>query len=258
VAKPTVRYERAMPWRWVILRGTRVLARCAESGELSAEGGRVEIRYRAQDGKAYRAALGNLMPVAGEAVLPDSHCVDVASEGAASSAASRKKSPAKSVAAAPPPVDPHDPTTETIIAYTDGACSGNPGPAGLGVVLCQGHSRRELSEYLGHGTNNIAELTAILRALEALGHSAEHVSVYTDSQYAIGVLQKGWKPKVNQELIATTKRRMQGFSKLRLVYVKGHAGIPMNERADALARQAVSERDTQGWREVDGHVDTSG
>lgn len=242
----------------MVLRGTRVLARCEESGELQAEGGRVEIRYRPQDGKAYRAALANLQPVAGEAVLPDEHCVPALPEGAkASATAARKPAAAKKASPSVAPVDPHDPATETIIAYTDGACSGNPGPAGLGVVLVEGHARRELSEYLGHATNNIAELTAILRALEALGESEEPVSVYTDSQYAIGVLQKGWKPKVNQDLIALTRKRMQSFAKLRLIYVKGHAGIPMNERADALARQAVSEKQTQGWVEVNGHVDAS-
>jgi ribonuclease HI len=233
-----------MAWRWMMLRDARVLARCDEAGALRAESGRVEIRYRAQDGKAYRAALANLTPVAGAEILPDEHCADAepAPKAGASKIASKTASQTRSatvVHAAP------DHGTDTIIAYTDGACSGNPGPAGLGVVLTHGKVRRELSEYLGVATNNIAELTAILRALEVL-----------DSQYAIGVLQKGWKAKVNQELIATTKQRMRSFTKLKLVYVKGHAGIPLNERADELARQAVSERANRGWLEVksDGDI----
>jgi len=244
-----------MSWRWVMLRGTRVLARCEPSGALRSEGGRVEIRYRAQDGKAYRAAVGNLGLVEGGEILPDEHCADAEAAATPTAKASPKGRSTTGRAPAVVHVAP-DHGTDTIIAYTDGACSGNPGPAGLGVVLCVGTARRELSEYLGAATNNVAELTAILRALEAVGESDEAVSVYTDSQYAIGVLQKNWKPKVNQELIATTRLRMRKFSKLRLVYVKGHAGIPMNERADELARQAVSDRNTAGWIEVKGHGDT--
>ncbi len=243
-----------MPWRWVMLRGTRVLARCDQAGTLQAEGGRVEVRYRAQDGKSYRAALANLAPSEGGEILPDDHCAEAepAAKAAAKSGVvkSRAKKSSASIAHSAP-----DHGTDTIIAYTDGACSGNPGPAGLGVVLTNGKVRRELSEYLGAATNNVAELTAILRALEALEASDESVAVYTDSQYAIGVLQKGWKAKANQELIATTKQRMRNFSKLKLLYVKGHAGIPMNERADELARQAVSERANRGWLEVNSDGD---
>jgi len=74
--------------------------------------------------------------------------------------------------------------------------------------------------------------------------------VHTDSQYAIGVLTKGWKAKANQQLIADIKERIRNFPRLLLVYVKGHAGVPLNERADELARQAVASRSTSGWVEV--------
>ncbi len=243
-----------MPWRWAMLRDARVLARCDVAGSFQAEGGRVEVRYRAQDSKSYRASLGNLAPVPGAEILPDDHCVEgaPAAKGGDAKPASKAGSKARSSSAAHAAPE-H--LADSIFAYTDGACSGNPGPAGLGVVLTNGKVRRELSEYLGIATNNVAELTAILRALEGLDASDEAVAVYTDSQYAIGVLQKGWKAKVNQELIATTKRRMCNFSKLTLLYVKGHAGIPMNERADELARRAVSERENRGWLEVKSDVD---
>jgi ribonuclease HI len=238
-----------MPWRSAVLRGARVLARCDDRGELRVDGGRVEVRYRPKDGKAYQAAPANLVFDSEKEIFPDEHCAEAVAPAPA--AADSKAKPAvrgKSAASASPAVAPV--STASIVAYTDGACSGNPGPAGLGVVLTVGDARRELSEYLGTGTNNIAELTAILRALESVGGSAEPVQVYTDSQYAIGVLTKGWKPKVNQELIANTKLRMREFKKLSLIYVKGHAGIPLNERADELARQAVSSRSSPGWREV--------
>jgi ribonuclease HI len=222
-----------MPWRPVLLRGTRVYARCDEAGALAHTGGRVEIRYRANDGKAYRAAARNLELLADEPLLPDEHVSD-----------------------ATPVVTPREgevpPATGAgdIVAYTDGACSGNPGPAGLGVVLIEKGVRRELSEFLGIGTNNIAELTAILRALEGLGRASDPVVVHTDSQYAIGVLTKGWKAKANQQLIADIKERMRNFPRLRFVYVRGHAGIPLNERCDELARLAVASASSPGWTEV--------
>ena len=220
-----------MPWRRVVLRGTEVLARCDAAGKLADQGGRVEIRYRANDSKSYRAATRNL-ELGSEDILPDEHCSDA------------EPAPDKKAVA------PVSAAKADLIAYTDGACSGNPGPAGLGVVLIEKGARRELSEFLGIGTNNIAELTAIQRALESLGRSAEPVLVHTDSQYAIGVLTKGWKAKANQELIATIKERIRNFPKLTLVYVKGHAGVPLNERADELARAAVSNRASSGWVEI--------
>jgi ribonuclease HI len=99
-------------------------------------------------------------------------------------------------------------------------------------------------EYLGSATNNIAELTAILRAAELVPEGAAAV-VHTDSQYSIGVLTKGWKAKANQELVAGVKSALATRKGWRLVYVPGHSGVPLNERADALARQAVQTRRSQ-------------
>jgi ribonuclease HI len=96
-------------------------------------------------------------------------------------------------------------------------------------------------EYLGIATNNIAELTAILRAAELVPRGAAAV-VHTDSQYSIGVLTKGWKAKANQELVANVKTALAGRTGFRLQYVPGHAGVPLNERADELAREAVTRR----------------
>jgi ribonuclease HI len=103
----------------------------------------------------------------------------------------------------------------------------------------------DCSEYLGEATNNIAELTAILRAAELVPVGAAAV-VKTDSQYSIGVLQKGWKAKANQELVAKVKTALTARGKTwRLDYVPGHAGVAGNERADELAREAVSSRKTR-------------
>jgi len=134
-----------------------------------------------------------------------------------------------------------------VIVYADGACSGNPGPAGLGVVVIDGPTRVEISEYLGQQTNNIAELTAVLRAFAEIEASKRTV-IHTDSQYTIGVLQKGWKAKANTELVAELRAKLKGRSATTLVYVPGHSGVLLNERADALAREAVTARKTR--REV--------
>lgn len=214
-----------------------MLALCDAQGNFIADGGRVEIRYKATDAKAYRAALGNLEFMAG-AVIADGDVV--AGQAVASSPRGAK---AKAGASLPTAAMPEN----ALIAYTDGACTGNPGPAGLGVVLIDGAERRELSKYLGHGTNNIAELTAIEEALLAADDPTRPLVIHTDSQYAIGVLSKGWKAKANQELIARIKATLKPFVKVQLRYVRGHAGIPDNERVDELARAAVVARASSGW-----------
>jgi len=225
-----------MPWVIAELRGKRVYARADARGELAADGGRVEIRYKPTDGRAYRAGVRNL-EVVDATPLPDDTCAEAdpvaSSKGGKKAGAKRGSKKVDKTNAKPPPA----PREGEIVAYTDGACSGNPGPAGLGVVVLAGAERIERFEYLGRATNNVAELTAIERALEEIGD--REAIVYTDSQYAIGVLQKGWKAKANKELIAGIKVALAGCPKVRLAYVPGHAGIDLNERADELARRAV-------------------
>jgi ribonuclease HI len=114
------------------------------------------------------------------------------------------------------------------------------------VVLWDGKMQRELSEFLGLGTNNIAELTAIDRGLDLAEEAApardRPVRVYTDSAYSIGVLSMGWKAKANQELVANIRAHLAKFTDVIFVKVAGHAGIPENERCDELARQAIETR----------------
>jgi ribonuclease HI len=229
-----------MPWKSMMLRGATVLARCGEDGALALEGARVEIRYKPNDGRAYRAAAANLAPIAGSEILPDDHCSEAAAPEDKKKKASAKKKTAPSVL--PPSTSEAGP-----IVYADGACSGNPGPAGLGVVIVHGKDRRELSEYLGNGTNNIAELTAILRAAEALAGSAEKVRIFTDSRYSIGVLTQNWKAKKNPELVAKVKSALRELPDFEIHYVPGHAGVVLNEAADSLAREAVDRRASSGW-----------
>lgn len=237
-----------MPWVRARLRDQVVFARATPDGALQESGGVVEIRYKPNDGRLYKARAQNLT-IADPTLLPDDTCGDAqavtkaaaSGEAAAPSApAPRNASSARSSAAEVIPAVPDG----SIIAYTDGACSGNPGPAGLGMVVLDGRDRTELSEFLGTATNNIAELTAVLRALEHVADPARPIVVHTDSKYAIGVLTQGWKAKANQELITKIRAELARHKQVRLQYVPGHAGVSLNERADQLAREAIAVRKT--------------
>lgn len=237
-----------MPWVRATLRGKSVMARALGSGNLDVQEGRVEIRYNPRDGKLYRALAANLV-VADPTLLADEVCgpavavekprpLEAGKEAGRDPAAA--KAARKTKAASEVPGKAPDGVSE---AWTDGACSGNPGPAGLGVVLFHEGQRTELSEYLGTATNNIAELTAILRALEMV-EPGRPLIIRTDSQYSIGVLQKGWKAKANTELVAKVKKMLAERPSTKLAYTPGHAGVSLNERADQLATGAVSARKT--------------
>lgn len=135
----------------------------------------------------------------------------------------------------------------TIHVYTDGACSGNPGPIGVGVVVyvehgAVVHSRHEIAEHRGVGTNQQAELMAVAAGVGhvAATHGTHHaVAIYSDSEYAIGLLSKGWHAKANTTLVESVRATCRRFPRLRFVKVRGHAGDVNNERADELARAAV-------------------
>ena len=219
---------------------------------LAGSDGRVDVVYRPGPGaKVYRASLRNLATTGDPG---DERPVELnlgspgdAGGGGAAAAGRSGGGGRRNGAKRGPAVVRGDGAGEAaepdaIVVYTDGACSGNPGPMGIGVVILDRGKRREISEYLGEGTNNIAELTAILRALEEISEAdrGRQVLVHSDSSYALGLLGKGWKAKKNVELVASLRREAQGFPRLRLIKVPGHSGVPENERCDELAVQAVS------------------
>ena len=126
-----------------------------------------------------------------------------------------------------------------ICVFTDGASSGNPGPSGIGVLLRFGEHEKEISKFIGSATNNIAELKAIQAGLAALKNTDIPIRLFTDSNYAYGLLVLNWKPRKNQQLVDSIKKTMTKFKDLRIIKIKGHAGHPGNEKADHLATSAI-------------------
>jgi len=139
----------------------------------------------------------------------------------------------------------------SVKAYTDGACSGNPGPGGWGVVLQFGDHERELKGGESDTTNNRMELTAAIEALKALKEPC-HIALTTDSTYVKDGITKwlsnwkrnGWKtaakkPVKNQDLWQQLEDSVAQHT-VEWLWVKGHSGHPENERADTLANEGMS------------------
>jgi ribonuclease HI len=138
-----------------------------------------------------------------------------------------------------------------ITIYTDGACSGNPGPGGWGAVLIYGDNKKEISGAKENTTNNVMEITAVLEALKLLKEECE-VDVYSDSAYVVNAFNQGWiynwqknnwktsgkDPVKNrelwEELYSLTKRH-----KVTFIKVKGHSDNELNNRCDFLATSAI-------------------
>jgi ribonuclease HI len=233
-----------MPWKRHQLRDAEVWAEVDDGGKLIADAtGRVAVVYKRGPGaKVYKAGGRNLTAVAGAAIEADV---------GAGSGSSPAPAAAKSTRAAPVSRKTHMKGAlslgdvmppDAAHVWTDGACTGNPGPAGIGVVVLEDGKRKEHAEYLGLGTNNIAELTAVLRGLDLVTDRTRPVLVYTDSSYSIGILSLNWKAKANVELVAEIRDAIERFDDVRFVKVPGHAGVPENERCDELARTAITSR----------------
>ena len=142
-----------------------------------------------------------------------------------------------------------------VTIYTDGACSGNPGAGGYGVVLMYGAAKKELSEGYEKTTNNRMELLAVIRGLEALKEPCR-VNLYSDSKYVVDAIEKGWVVKWKQNNWMRNKKEkasnvdlwqqllvMLEKHQVKFIWVKGHADNPWNERCDELARMAIQKGD---------------
>ena len=146
-----------------------------------------------------------------------------------------------------------------VIIYTDGACSGNPGPGGYGVVLMSGSHRKEISEGFRLTTNNRMELLAVIKGLEALKKKGTRVKLFTDSQYVANAVNMGWvfdwerkhfRKKKNQDLWIRFLELYRQHN-VSLFWLKGHNNDAENERCDILAVNASKE---PGLSEDTGYI----
>lgn len=140
-----------------------------------------------------------------------------------------------------------------VIIYTDGACSGNPGPGGWGALLRYQDKEKELSGGEAHTTNNRMEMMAVIQAIKAIKKPCR-LKIHSDSALIINAMTKGWikswqskgwkkadkKPVENQDLWMALLDAIQSHD-VEWIKVKGHAGIPDNERVDQLAVQAAKQ-----------------
>jgi len=141
-----------------------------------------------------------------------------------------------------------------VTIYTDGACSHNPGPGGWGAVLMFGSNEKEISGYEAHTTNNRMELTAAIKALEALKEPCK-VSLYSDSAYLVNTFKQNWLEKWQRNGWKTSNKgpvenqdlwkqllELTGKHTVEWVKVKGHSDNEYNNRCDRLARDEIKKR----------------
>ena len=140
---------------------------------------------------------------------------------------------------------------EKVIIYTDGACSGNPGPGGWGAILMYNGNKKEISGAKNNTTNNVMELTAALEGLKMLKFQCE-VELYSDSAYLVNSFSQGWiynwkknnwktaskEPVKNKEIWEEIYNLTQ-IHKVKFIKVKGHADNEFNNRCDEMARNAI-------------------
>ncbi|MGE0640426.1 MAG: ribonuclease HI [Thermoanaerobaculia bacterium] len=145
--------------------------------------------------------------------------------------------------------------TPEVAIYTDGACSGNPGPGGWAAILVAGEHRKELSRGYRRTTNNRMELMGVIEGLRAL-KGRSRVAVWSDSKYVVEAIEKGWakgwrrngwrkadkKPALNSDLWQELLELLEQHQ-VRFHWLRGHVGHPENERADELAVAAIRSPD---------------
>jgi len=135
-----------------------------------------------------------------------------------------------------------------VTIYTDGSSRGNPGPGGYGTILIAGTHRKELSQGYRYTTNNRMELMAVLCGIKALKKKGINITIYSDSQYVVNAVEKGWLKKwvstnfaggkKNKDLWLEYHQLAKDFT-VKFIWVKGHAENPLNNRCDVLATMAA-------------------
>ena len=150
----------------------------------------------------------------------------------------------------------------SISIYTDGASRGNPGPGGYGVILMYGSHKKELSQGYRLTTNNRMELMAVIAGLKAITKNGIPIRIYSDSQYVVKAIEEGWLNnwirtdfkggKKNPDLWREYYELSRKFT-IKMIWVKGHADNPYNNRCDELATAAADGKDLlvdEGYEEI--------
>lgn len=142
-----------------------------------------------------------------------------------------------------------------ITIFTDGSSRGNPGPSGYGAILQYGNHRKEISGAFRLSTNQRAELTAVIEAIKALKVKNVVLNIFSDSSYVVNSISKGWlfnwvkkdfKNKKNKDLWLEYLEVSKDFT-VNMIWVKGHASNPGNNRCDELATAASSDNNKHNW-----------
>ena len=222
-------------WKRMRFKGNKVWLAIDQNKKPVVTNGKVLIKYQLDQDYEYWVHENSVQP------LDSSHSNEKTFKKKNTKAKPKKKRTVKTIEESE--LIGETASRDTICIYTDGASSGNPGPAGIGAVLKFGKHEREVSQYIGIATNNIAELKAIRTALLELKTTEHPVRLFTDSSYALGVLVLGWKARKNVDLVKSTQAIIKKFKDLKIIKIKGHAGHKENERADFLATSAIKNAD---------------
>lgn len=218
-------------WQRMWFKNNKVWMAVDSKGSPLTRDGKVLIKYQLKQDYEYWVNKSNVAPI-------DSR---TGKAPARNKRKNRQKRPAKNDTVNGSATWDETSYRDKICIFTDGASSGNPGPAGIGVLLRYGEHEKEISKFIGNATNNVAELKAIQTGLSAVKNTAKPVRLFTDSEYAYGLLMLNWKAHKNQQMVASVKEAMAHFKDLKIIKVKGHAGHPANERADYLATSAIKK-----------------
>ncbi len=218
-------------WTRVWFKTNKVWMAVDGSGNPITKDRKVLIKYQLKQDYEYWVNRSNVRPI--DSPPPESK--------APLKSKKPKKKSAKTAPAEETDIWKESDLESKICVFTDGAAVGNPGPAGIGVLLRFGRHEKEISKFIGTATNNIAELKAILTGLLAVKDPSKPVRLFTDSQYAFGLLVKNWKAHKNREVVDAIRKEMTRFKDLKIIKVKGHAGLAGNEAADRLATSAIKK-----------------
>ena len=241
-----------MLWKPALFKGKKVWAQVNDLDELNLANGLVGIRYSTKEGAPiYRAAAKNIQltsepskPLDQGANAPKVEPRKPNTRKKFGSSHTRTNEQ-KSAAQKDVRKFLESLSADTVRCFTDGSCIGNPGPCGTGVYIQFPSKEIKHYRYLGEGTNNKAELSAVLDAMQIIEEEGidtnTPIVVCTDSQYVVGILTKNWKAKANKDIIFPLRSAVKKWSDITIRWVAGHADIPENDEADRLANLAIQE-----------------